>query len=114
MLATVDLRDSDGGDLHGNHLHVSALQVPVKGLLVALDNGDIVGVEAELATASMFAQRGALARGEVFGFRLLFSNGQALAPETHLCVVVGVDVAREWKREGSSMERRRGTKDAPA
>jgi hypothetical protein len=36
-------------DVHGNHLHVSALQVSVQLALISLDNADILGFETELA-----------------------------------------------------------------
>lgn len=42
--------------LHGNHLHVSALQIPVQQALVGLDQGDVVAIDTELTTTHVIAQ----------------------------------------------------------
>lgn len=41
--------------LHGDHLHVPALQTSVERILVFGDNGRVIGVDAELPAVHMFA-----------------------------------------------------------
>lgn len=44
-------------DLHGNHLHVAALQRALELTLVRVDHGNIGIIHAELATLCVVAQR---------------------------------------------------------
>jgi hypothetical protein len=44
------------GDKHSNHLHVTALQVFLELVLVGVDHGDIVTIDAELTSLGVICQ----------------------------------------------------------
>lgn len=69
------------GDLHGDHLHVAALQRALELILVGVDHGDIVSVHTELAALCLVVER---TRLRVDGKAMvILLDLAALASETH-------------------------------
>lgn len=69
--------------LHSNHLHVSPFQISVQFALICFHNCDIVGLETELATTYMVAQRSRIDRVGPLFFWIL--KRETFSASTHLC-----------------------------
>lgn len=69
--------------LHRNHLHVSPFQISVQFALIGFHNCDIVGLETELSTTYMVAQRSRIdGVGPLFFWVL---KCETFSASTHLC-----------------------------
>ncbi len=73
---------------HGNLLHMSALEIAVKHVLVGSHHSEILWVDAELPTARMLAERARLVGRDIVGMIV-----------TKLARFVGRDIARRTLTE---------------
>lgn len=93
---------SRGADLHGNHLHMSSLQIPVKLVLIGLDDLNILFLDTELSAMKMFTQacRFNLSDACPSGLLLRVCESQTLSAFTHVEDSTGSHVPAGKGRRG--------------